>query len=662
MSMMAKVLMCIFVLLFLPSFIQAKVTLIPEIEVFGEPTQKDKSEISIKSEALPSAVQIITGEDLEKMNVRHYTDFYRKVPGMKVVYMGQGEVGDRLGTRGYWNGFAVFVDGVPLNMAHHMHLHGLADASWLLPEMIERIEVIKGPFSALYGNFALGGVINIITKKADKTPSVSAETGSYGLFQGIATISKNEWNPTPFLVYEAYTKDGYRDNSNLERYNFFNKLTVPFWEGKLSLRAHYVKREWGASGYLSIDDVKKGVIKKTSAVNSTDDGDSEYYNFVINYSPKKEEGLHGTLYIAVEDFNRVATFQPSPQRWEHNKRTFYGWNILYNYLPMETISVIVGTDGRYDNGSVRRHNTVNRTTVTSTTHNWDVKELSLGLFAQAQWKPVDFLKLTGGIRYDRFDYDIENKIRPNNSGTGDTFIVSPKIGFIVTPLKGLNIFANKGLGFRSPYVNEMSPHDRDYKNMNLKPAKVDTWDVGVNTTLFEKISIAFDCYKSDMEREIRTVGPETINIGKSRRNGYESEIKLYATNDITLFASYAWVKARIKNPARAGEDKITNVPNDYFTAGIEWTKKLGNKKLLIIDLFTQIYGKTPLNAAGTELRDSFGKYYGKLQYKTSNITLYAGAIYHPKEYISEGQFIVNNITVYDPRPKWDINVGIKYEF
>ncbi|MCX8031622.1 MAG: TonB-dependent receptor [Thermodesulfovibrionales bacterium] len=661
--MPVKFLIFAFIFLVLsPCLSEAKITLIPEIEVVGEQVQKEKSEISIKSETLPSTVHVITGEDLEKTNVRHYTDFYRKVPAMKVIYMGQGEVGDRLGTRGFWNGYAVFVDGVPLNMPHHMHLHGLADAAWLLPEMIERVEVIKGPFSALYGNFALGGVINIITKKVDKSPSVGAEVGSFGVFQGVATVSNAQWSPTPFLVYEAYTKDGYRDNSNLTRYNLFNKITFPFWDGKLSIRANYVKRDWGAPGYLVIDDVKKGLVNKKSAVNQTDDGSSEYYNLVINYSPKTEEGLHGTLYLASEDFNRVATFQPSPQRWEHNKRVFYGWNILYNYLPYKNLSLIFGTDGRFDDGSVRRYNTQNRTTILANTHNWDVEELSIGLFTQIQWKPIEYVKLTGGLRYDRFDFDIENKIRPNNSGSGDTYIISPKIGFVITPVKNITIFANKGLGFRSPYVAEMSPHDRDYKNMNLKPAKVDTWDVGFNTLVFDRLSFAFNYYQTEMEREIRVVGGETLNIGRSKRDGYEGELRFFATNELTLFVSYAWVKARIKNPAVAGQDRVTNVPEDYITAGVEWVKNLDNKKSISLDLYTQVYGKTPLDAAGTTFRDTFGKYYAKVQYKMSNITLYAGAIYHPKEYISEGQFIVNNLVVYDPRPKWDINAGIKYHF
>ncbi len=639
----------------------AKVTLIPEVEVVGEAITEDKGNISIKSEALPAQVQVITGEDLEKTNVRHYWDIYRKVPGVAVINMGQGDAGDRLGTRGYWAGFAIFVDGMPLNMPHHNHLHGLADTSWLQPEMIERIEVIKGPFSALYGNFALGGVINIIIKKSDKSSSVGFEVGSYDSYRGVVTLTRQNWNPAPFLAYEAYTKDGYRDNSHLERYNLFNKLTFPLFDGQLSIRANFVKRDWGAAGYLPINDVKQGILKKTDAVNPTDGGYSEYYNLVLNYTPKGEAGFHGTLYASKEDFNRIATFPPSPQRWEHNERIYYGWNLLYNYMPFKTLSVIAGTDGRYDDGKAQRFNTVNRQK-TAVTQDWDIKELSVGLFLQAQYKPIDFLKIVGGVRYDWFDFEAENRIRPQNSGSGDSSIVSPKIGFVITPLKNFNFFANKGLGFRTPSISEMSPIDRDYKNFNLKPAKVDTWDVGFNAFLFDKLNLSFDYFQTDMEREIRTVGPDVLNIGQSRRDGYEVEARFYATNELSVYGSYSWVKGRIKNPAIKGEDRITNMPESYTIGGFEWTKNLDGLKTLTIDIYTQVYGKTPLNSSGSIMRDSFEKYYFKISYKVKDTTFYAGAIYHPKGYISEGEFIVGGKDVYDPRPKWDLNAGVKYQF
>jgi outer membrane receptor protein involved in Fe transport len=644
----------------------AKVTTIPEVVVEGDAITEDKGNISVKSETLPASVYVVSKEDIENMPVRHYLDMFRKIPGMITSHYGQGDIADGFGMRGYESGHgsqvAIFVDGVPINIPHHSHSHGFADIGWLVPEMIERIEVIKGPFSALYGNFALGGVINIITKKSDKSPTIGAEAGSYGSMRGITTISKSEWKLTPFLVYEAYRKDGYRDNSDYTRYNLFNKLTIPLWDGKLSVRVHYVKRDWGAPGYLSVDDVKSGLKKRTDAINSTDGGDSEYYNLVLNYTPKGgEAGLHATLYAASEDLNRYATFPPSPQRLEHNERKFVGWNILYNYMPVKSLSLIFGTDGRYDNGDRQRYNTTNRA-INSTTQNWHVEELSVGLFFQGQYKPTDFLKFVGGLRYDRFDFDIENKIRTVNSGSGDTSIFSPKIGLVITPFSNLNIFANKGLGFRSPAVDEMSPADRDYKNFNLKPAKVDTWDMGFNTTLFEKLHLAFDYYQTDMEREIRQVGSESLAIGESKRDGYEIEAKFYATNNLAFYSNYGWVKARIKNPSTAGQDKVTGVPKDYVGAGVDWRHSFGKDRNLIMDLGYQYLGKAPLNASGTIQRPPVDRYMTKVTYNIKAWTLFAESTYHPRKYASEGMFLIGGVPSYDPKPVLDINVGVKYRF
>ncbi len=342
---------------------EGKVEEIGKVVVEAETVVENKANISVKSETLPASVHVITKEDLEKMPVRHYLDMFRKIPGIITSHYGQGDIADGFGMRGYSSGHgrevAIFVDGVPINIPHHSHSHGFADIGWLVPEMIERIEVIKGPFSALYGNFALGGVINIITKKSDKAPALGAEAGSYDSYRGVITISKSDWKPTPFLLYEAYTKRGYRENSDYTRYNLFNKLTVPLFEGKLSIRVHYVSRDWGAPGYLSVDDVKNGIRKRTDAINPTDGGNSENYNLVLNYTPKGgEAGFHATLYAASERLNRYATFQPNPQRLEHNNRVFYGWNLLYNYMPNKNLSLILGTDGRYDKGDRQRFNTI----------------------------------------------------------------------------------------------------------------------------------------------------------------------------------------------------------------------------------------------------------------------------------------------------------------
>lgn len=658
--------------IFLTVTAEAKITAIPEIVVEGEKILEEKENVSIRSESLPSAVYVITREDIEKMPVQHPLDLFRRIPGMITSHLGQGDVADGFGMRGYQSGhgsqIAIYVDGVPINVPHHSHSHGFADIGWIVPEMIERIEIIKGPFSPLYGNFALGGVVNIITKKSHPSPEMGAEAGSYEAFRGVATISESSWEFTPLrikplLIYEAYTKEGFRDNSEYTRYNAFNKITMPLLDGSVSIRAHYVDRDWGAPGYLPVSQVKSGFRNRTDAVNPKDGGDSEYMNLVLNYTPKGgEAGFHGTLYAASEDINRYSTFPPSPQRLEHNDRDYMGWNLLYHFMPARTLSIIVGTDGRYDAGNRRRYTTEDREIIDKV-QDWHIEEVSTGFFGQAQYKPFEFVKLVGGIRYDLFSFDIENHIRPQNSGDGDTSIFSPKAGIVITPLKDFNIFANKGLGFRTPSAEEMSPHDRNYKNFHLKPAKVDTWDIGFETLLLEKIGLIFDFYKTDMEREIRVIGSEAVNVGESRRNGYEMELTFYASPGLRLYASYGQVKARLKDPATPEENRVRGVPEDYVGAGIQWGTNVHDELRLILDFSYQRLGDTPLDAAGKFMRSPVGRYMGKatcILHKRWTLSL--ESMYHPSKYVSEGMFLLGGEPAYDPKPVLEVNLGVRYTF
>ncbi len=658
----------VFITLLICQNAMAKVTLIPEVEVVGEAITEDKGSISIKSEALPASVHVITKEDLEKTPFLHYLDIFRKVPGMYMRHYGEGDIADGIGMRGYPSGhgaqIGIFVDGVPVNVPHHSHTHGWADIGWLVPEMIERIEVIKGPFSALYGNFALGGIVNIITKKADASSAISIEAGSYDSFRGIATFSKPDMKLTPFLLYEAFSKDGYRDKSNYDRYNFFNKITFPFWDGKLSVRAHYVKREWDFPGYLYLDEVKSGIRKKTDAISSSDGGDSEYMNLVLNYSPRKgETGLHATIYGANEKYQHFAIYQPDPQGWEPNERVFYGWNVLYNFFPIKNLSLIVGTDGRYDKGNMKQYETNERVVVQKNMH-WDFKELTIGLFAQTQYKPLDYLKLVGGLRYDWFDFDIQNRVVPQNSGKGNTDIFSPKIGFVLTPVKNLDIFANKGLGFRSPSALEMSPPSPSRnKNFDLKPAKVDTWDVGFNTLIFERLHAGFNYYYTEMEREVRRVGPEFINIGLSERKGFEFEAKYYPLNNLAFSGSYSYVQGRIKNPEVQGHNKIRGLPKDTVTLGAEYQVALNQGSFLSLNFLYTWMGKSPLTADGSVMRPDIGKYMAKALYKVKNWDFFVSTTYSPDKYVSEGFFYWDPPRfLYNPEPQWDVTAGIKYTF
>ena len=96
-------------------------------------------------------------------------DILRVVPGLLAVQHQGGGKADQLFLRGFdadhGTDVGVFIDGIPVNMPSHAHGQGFADLHWLIPEAIERIDVVKGPYDVRYGDFATAGAINLITRE-----------------------------------------------------------------------------------------------------------------------------------------------------------------------------------------------------------------------------------------------------------------------------------------------------------------------------------------------------------------------------------------------------------------------------------------------------------------------------------------------------------------
>jgi outer membrane receptor protein involved in Fe transport len=192
--------------------------------------------------SLPAQVQTITSQDIQQLNVwgREPADLFMRTAGVNAYYYNQGTLGLGIGMRGFTtaNDIGFWVDGVPQNYPSEIG-HGRVILQWLNPEAIERIEVIKGPFSALYGNFAEAGVINIITKKSDPSSSFKVEGGSFGSVRALGILSTESLIVTPFLAQDYYSIDGYRENSQLKQGSTFDKFSVPIFGGTLSLRYSY---------------------------------------------------------------------------------------------------------------------------------------------------------------------------------------------------------------------------------------------------------------------------------------------------------------------------------------------------------------------------------------------------------------------------------------
>src|SRR5918995_5730378 len=116
-------------------------------------------------------------KDLELRPTNTPSDVLRLTPGLIIGQHHGGGKGDQILFRGFdsdhGTDFAVFVDGIPVNIVSHAHGQGYADLHWLIPETIDRVEIYKGPYFAHLGDFATSGAMNIVTKRRDKSSSFS---------------------------------------------------------------------------------------------------------------------------------------------------------------------------------------------------------------------------------------------------------------------------------------------------------------------------------------------------------------------------------------------------------------------------------------------------------------------------------------------------------
>jgi outer membrane receptor protein involved in Fe transport len=173
-----------------------------------------------------------SAKDLELRPTDTPADVLRLTPGMVIGQHHGGGKADQILFRGFdsdhGTDFAVYIDGIPVNIVSHAHGQGYADMHWLIPETIDRVEVHKGPYFAHLGDFATSGAMNIITKRRDKDSSFSIMGGSYNTQRYVGILSPPEGTfLTPYAAFEAYHNDGpFKKENNYQRYNLFTRLTL----------------------------------------------------------------------------------------------------------------------------------------------------------------------------------------------------------------------------------------------------------------------------------------------------------------------------------------------------------------------------------------------------------------------------------------------------
>jgi len=578
------------------------------------------------SESLPVSVSIIDAQDIEKSAAYRTDDLLRELPGVYVrSYQGilSSSTTNDVSIRGLTGEDRVLVlrDGIPINDPYG----GAVEFNEVDIADIEKIEIVRGPGSALYGSNAMGGVINIMTKKPDEGIKTSAKIG-YGDMNTWLGSAANSGGFGKFGYYVSgnYLKsDGYIDvveekrkpyhtEKEVERYNFSGKLYYdPDDTSSLSLSfAHYDQEDTGRykiPGYeVNSDSDRYGLSYQKNGdgwnLSGTAYRNEFYGDYTSPYYDSATQTYNAINYISANDqITHGVTLQGS-----------------LNLFDAHTITV--GTE--YKHGEIDRNDDY-KTSFRAI--RVEGKQQYIAMFAQDEMELGSQLTTILGARYDwwkSFDgygYDDNAEPKETNYSEKSDGAFNPKVGINYRPFDRTTFRCSAGTAFRAPglsdlyrtYVGATSTYRA---NPELDPEKLVSYELGADQYIGDKLLIRATAYWTDAKDFVQNIYTETVdrmkyydkkNVGEVRIRGIELEAEFKADRDWTFFANATFNKTEIRkyeeDPELEGKYLAHSPRNNYVLGMIYDNPDIFTAKL------TGRYVGTRYNddANETELDDYF---------------------------------------------------------
>lgn len=442
---------------------------------------------------------------------------------------------------------ALFVDGVPVNMISHAHGQGYADLNFLIPEVVERVELYKGPYFAQWGDLANSGAVNFVTKERAAENSLQALGGFFNTMRYTGLLSPKLGPVQTVLASEVYFTDGpFKTPNNYARYNVFGKFTLePTPESKLTLWASAHDGDWDASGQIPLREVHARRLSRFGALDPTEGGksDRQNINLIYAYTPSPQESWQVQLYGSRSKLSLFANFtffRADPVRGDgihqDDSRILYGGRVRYSRfwtlgsLPTQST---VGFETRNDDADVGLFRQEQRRRFATTT-TVNVEERSFSGYAQQEFFWREWIRFQVGLRGDLFLFDVSNRLPAGAAdalriqGNTSDGTVSPKASLILSPFhnahslwRNTEFFLNFGMGYHS---NDA----RDAVQAGSTPLTRSTGgEIGTRTNLWDQLDLAAALWILDLDSELVFVGDEgaTEASGPTRRWGIDLEAR-----------------------------------------------------------------------------------------------------------------------------------------
>jgi len=497
-----------------------------------------------------ASVEVITEEEIEMAQANNLADILSSVSGLEISDYGNVGGIKAISIRGSSpEQVLVMIDGRPVNDPQT----GKIDLGLIPASIIEKVEIYRGPASAIYGANALGGVVNIITKKGkgDSECAINVNTGSFGTQEYEASYQGTSDDLSYFVSGNYFKTDGDRENSQLEKIGFLGKFIHQLDQQTdlgLTLRYHDYNR--GLPG--SIDYPSPEAIQKDRNIN-------------LDLTWQKKEEDKDINVNGFYSFQRV--FFDNPGMWGHTGPSIHKGNSMGLSFDITDYNFTFGDDDSESQHILTYGGEVKNDMVDST----DLGErdsVSGALFIQDVWQPADMedLKITAGIRYDY------NQIYGSQ--------LNPRVGLSYRLQDELNFHASIGKAYRAPNFSDLYwPADAYVAgNPDLIPETAWAYEAGLRYMSEEgDFTGELNIYRKNVENLINwAAGDNGIwipsNIGTARIDGIEVLLEKDLGDHLRANFGYTYL-----NAVDLDTDNQLK-PHNKYNFGVGYYDKTGDKK------------------------------------------------------------------------------------
>jgi len=501
----------------------------------------------------PANISVISAEDIADKNYSNVQEVLADTEGVNILGGGsKGSINgeDQIMINGDTR-VLVLVDGRRMNVGST----GKTSANWLPPaNAIERVEVLKGGGSALYGSDAVGGVINIITKKGAELGSqvtLKVAGGSWGAEQYGLTASGS--NDKGLGVFIAANKERRGNFDYKNQYgNVVEMKNSGYNTEGVNLKLDQTVGDDDRITFAFEHNNSEGGVPYDTSFGFIDTDDFERLNNNVSIRYDWNETAENSGYVQVYKNYQHARFLSVPGDAKNSDFTdeTTGFNAQQNLKLNDSNDLTFGVE--YYKTEVENKDYVNGKNSIS----------NKAIYLEERWKISESWQLNTGLRYDdhnRYGEELTPKVAINKKVNDDS-----------------NIYLSWGKVFKAPTVDQLYYKQIGYMpggNPDLDPEKGDVWTLGANTKFSDKTSLSASVYYSDINDAIVDNcdyggDQKYINAHREKRRGLEISLDHEFNEYVSAYASYSYMQ--IKRDTGNGFVRESKEKPNTYRAGLKY--------------------------------------------------------------------------------------------